>query len=299
MKKRTIVALIVAVALIIGGGMILVLGLSYAGTITEEKTVTEQEILISESFQNVVINTECDVHFVPYNADVDARVTIMGEPEQLHHEVTVEEGVLKIKMIDDRNWTDYIHLSGVLGTTEKMEMTVYLPNVPYDSIRVTSNVGNVKIPGVLAAKELQVRTGAGNVWMEGGPVEMLDCMVSTGSITVRGGEGMVIKLRAGTGELDVEGVTAQELHLGISTGDVEVENVVAPVFTVNGGTGDVELENVQAEEYLQLFATTGDIYAENCKATNVNIETSTGDITVPASWEFQLIRTGTGEIKYK
>ena len=299
MKKRTMIALIVAVALILAGGTILMLGFSLAQNAAPQTSLTEQEVLITESFHDVVINTDCDVHFMPYNGDVDAQVIITGEPEQIYHEIMVEEGVLKIKMIDHRDWTDHIQISNVLGTTEKMEMTVYLPNTQYETLRITTNTGDIKFPGVLAAKEALLRSDTGDVWLEGGPVEMLDCMLSTGDITVRGGEGMFMKLRTGTGKLDIRDVTAQELHLGIDTGDTEVVNVIAPTFTINGGTGDVDLENVQAETYLQVFTDTGDISAENCKATNVNVATSTGDLDVPAEWQFQRIETGSGNIKYE
>ena len=299
MKKRTIIALIVAVALIITGGIVLVLGLSFAQNTASQLSLTEQEVLISDPFYDVVIHTDCDVRFMPYNGDVDARVIITGEPEQIYHEVVVEDEILKIEMIDNRNWTDYVQITNVFGTTEKMEMTVYLPNTQYETLRITTDTGDIKFPGVLAAKEVLLRSDTGNVWLEGGPIAVLDCMISTGDITVRGGEGICMKLRTGTGKLDIRDVTAQELHLGIQTGKTEVENVIAPTFTVNGGTGEVEIKNVQAESYLQVFTDTGDIHAENCKATNVNIATSTGNIKVPADWQYQRIETGTGKIEFE
>ena len=53
MKKRTIIALIVAVALIITGGLILVLGLSFAGDSTRKSELIRQEITIQEGFDNI------------------------------------------------------------------------------------------------------------------------------------------------------------------------------------------------------------------------------------------------------
>ena len=299
MKKRTIIALIVAVLLIVAGSILLILGLSYSGSATPPSILTKQEVFIPESFDSIVINTvDCDVSFMVYNGEADAQVVIM-EQEKAGHSVTVEDGVLKIEMIDQRNWRDYLRVFNVYGQSEPMEMTVYLPNTQYENLRITTNTGDIKFPGVLAAKEVLLRSDTGDVWLAGGPVEVLDCMISTGDITVRGGEGMFMKLRTATGGIDIRDVTAQELHLGIDTGDAEVENVIAPTFTVNGGTGDVELENVQAESYLQVFTDTGDIHAENCKATNVNIASSTGDIEVPADWQFQRIETGTGDIEFE
>ena len=299
MKKRTLIALIVAVCLIFVGGLLLTMGLSYAGNHPQQSTLAQQEVLISEPFDSVVIDTEdCDVKFMPYNGDVDGQVVLL-EQEAVTHSVLVEDGTLKIKMDDQRKWTDHIGIYNVFGQSENMEMTVYLPNVQYTSIRVTTDTGDMKIPGVLAAEEVLLRTDTGDVWLESGPVDMLDCMTSSGDITVRGGEGMVMKLRTGTGDLDISGLTGEELHLASDTGDTDVENAAVKIFSFNGDTGDVELENVQAEEYLQVFTSTGDIDVENSNAAEVNIETSTGDITVPATWQSQRIETDTGKLKFE
>ena len=299
MKKRTLIALIVAVCLIFVGGLLLTMGLSYAGNHPQQSTLAQQEVLISESFDSVVIDTEdCDVKFMPYNGDVDGQVVLL-EQEAVTHSVLVEDGTLKIKMDDQRKWTDHIGIYNVFGQAENMEMTVYLPNVQYTSIRVTTDTGDMKIPGVLAAEEVLLRTDTGDVWLEGGPVGMLDCMTSTGDITVRGGEGKVMKLRTATGDLDISALTGEELHLASDTGDTDVENAAVKIFSFNGDTGDVELENVQAEEYLQVFTSTGDIDIENSNAAEVNIETSTGDITVPATWQYQRVETDTGKLKFE
>lgn len=295
MKRRTIVALIVAVALIITGGILLILGLSFAGSSEQPSTLTKQEALVSESFHSVVIDTaDCDVSFMIYNGEADAQVVVM-EQENTGHSVGVEDGILKVKMNDNRTWKDHISI----GQPERMEMTVYLPNAQYESLRITTDTGDIKLPGALSANEVLLRSDTGDVWLEGGPVDELDCMLSTGDITVRGGEGKKMTLRTGTGKLDVRDTTAEELHLGISTGKTEVENVIASIFTVNGGTGDVEAENVQAEEYLQVFTDTGDIDVANSDAPTVNIATDTGDITIPKDWEFQRIETCTGKIEFE
>lgn len=297
MKKRSVIAVIVAVALILSGGLLLVLGLSYAGTAAPQETLTMQEILISEPFSSVDVDTaDCDVEFVLYNGAADAQVTVTGEPERVSHEVTVEEGILKIQMIDGRKWTDHI---GIFGLTEHMKLTLYLPHTQYQSFQVTTDTGNMKIPGVLMADEVVLRSDTGDVWLEGGPVAVLDCMVSTGDITVRGGDAKTMKLRTDTGRLDVSGVVAEELHMAGDTGKTNVADTTTQVFSFNGSTGEVELDGVRARDYLQVFTSTGDITVRNCMTETANIETGTGNITVPAAWEFQRIETDTGKITFE
>ena len=301
MKKRSVIALIVAACLIVAGGMVLVFGLSFAGNANYvEPGLASQEAIISEAFDSVKINTkDCDVTFVLFKGEADTQVTVTGQPESVGHSIQVEDGILKIEMIDNRKWTDHIGVFQLFGTTESMEMTVSLPAVPYDSLQIRTATGDVQIPGVLEAREVQVRAATADVWLEGGPVETLDCMVSTGDITVRGGQAKTMKLRTTTGKLDINGVTAQELHLGITTGKTQVEDVEVTTFTHNGSTGDVKLEKVHAREYLQVFTTTGEVEVTDSTAATVNIQTTTGAVTVPAAWEFQRIETTTGDIRFE
>ena len=49
MKKRTIIALIVAVLLVVAGCVVLMLGLSFAGDSAAQSVLTEQEVLDIQS----------------------------------------------------------------------------------------------------------------------------------------------------------------------------------------------------------------------------------------------------------
>ena len=130
MKKRTMIALIVAAALIVTGGMILVLGLSFTGDGTRKSELTRKEITIKEGFEKIKINTaDCDVKFAMFSGRDDCMVEIRSY-QNVKHSAKVEEGTLKIKMTDDRKWTDHI---SIFGQTESMEMTVYLPAAEYAS----------------------------------------------------------------------------------------------------------------------------------------------------------------------
>ena len=100
MKKRTIIALIVAGVLIIAGGMLTVLGLSFAGDSTQESELLRQEFTIQESFDAIDITTaDCDVKFAMFSGRDDCMVEIRSY-EQVYHDVAVEDGTLKIQMIE-------------------------------------------------------------------------------------------------------------------------------------------------------------------------------------------------------
>ena len=276
MKKRTIIALIVAVALIVVGGMILVLGLSFAGEGATQTGLTEQRVVITETFDSILIETgNCAVNFEPFNGSKDPYVDLR-EREKTRHSVLVEDGVLKIKMTDNRRWMDYIGIFGM--GWERMEMTVHLPQKQYESLRITTDTGDIQIPEALVSKEILLRSSTGDIDCEGTAIDLLDCMTSTGDLFVRDGAPVLTKLQSSTGDLSVSGSMGKQIHMKTSTGEVNAENVETQSFTCSSSTGEVELERVLVEDYLQVFTTTGDVGIEDCDAGRVNIKTDTGDV---------------------
>ena len=284
MKKGTIIALVVAVILIMAGGMVLVLGLSFAGNDKPESTLTEQEILIQEPFENIQIDTDdCDVSFMLYNGTADACV-VLREMNGVTHSIHVEDGVLKIQMTDERDWSDHVN---VFGMTESMEMTVCLPAAEYESIQIRTSTGDITLKQEPFFREVVLRTNTGDISCVGVSGDALDCMTTTGDLFVQNGAPNMLKLQSNTGDFKISTVESNEIHMTTNTGEVDAENVNALTFTCNTDTGDVELEKVMAEDYLQIFTDNGDVEIENSDGGNVNIETNTGDVSghfLTAKW---------------
>ena len=276
MKRRTIIALIVAVALIITGGMILVLGLSFAGDGVRETVLAAKEVTITEHFDSILIDTEdCDVVFVPFNGTANPYV-VLREKTKTQHSVQVVNGVLKIQMMDNRNWTDYL---GIFGTSwESMEMTVYLPQKQYESMTITTDTGDIQIPKGISAKQIQLSSDTGDIRCDGAYGDLLMCTTDTGDTYIRECEPITLKLRSHTGAMELRNVESTEMYLTTTTGDKDLENVVCKQLICESDTGDVDLEWVTAEEYLQIFTTTGEVEIQSSDAGEVNIETDTGDV---------------------
>ena len=275
MKKRTIIALIVAAALILIGGMILVLGLSFAGGSTQKSELIRQEITIQESFENIAIHTEdCDVKFAMFSGRDDCMVEVHSY-KNVKHTAAVENGTLKIQMVDERNWTDHINI----GWTESMRMTVYLPAAEYESLQVRTASGDITLGQQPVFLETQLRTNTGDISCVGVSGDVLDCLTSTGDITVQNSAPNILKLQSDTGDFKVSVVAGDEIHLKTDTGEVEVQNANAKTVICTTDTGDVELEKVLAEDYLQVFTDAGDIHITNSDAVTANIETNTGDVS--------------------
>lgn len=275
MKKGTIIAIVVACVLILIGGLILVLGLSYAGTAEDPvTTLTESEHSVSEPFDNILVDTEdCNVEFIVFNGAADPHVVIR-ERENTQHTVVVEDGTLKIRMKDDRNWSDFIGLGW-----ENMEMTVYVPQKEYDSVRVMTATGHIQIPEILSTKELALRSDTGRVTCKAQVTEEFTCFTATGSINTQGTSAKTIRLVSNTGKITLSNVAGKEIGLQNDTGKTEVENVTCEVLASESETGDVLLRGVLADRLLQVDTDTGDVRIEDCDAGNTNIETDTGDVS--------------------
>lgn len=279
MKKGIIIALIVAFVLILTGSMILVLGLSFAGEPEQETKLIWQEITINADFENISIDTQdCDVKFAMFSGRDDCMVTFR-EMEGVNHSVVVEDGTLKIKMIDARKWTDYVGIFRAFGRSESMEMTVYLPAAEYEVLQVRTETGDITLTQEPFFREALLRSDTGDIDCVAFGGDLLDCMTSTGDIFVQNSMPNLTKLQSDTGDLKVSIVAGDEIHMTTNTGEVDAQKVNTQMFTCGSDTGEVELEQVLAEDYLQIRTTTGDIGIENCDAGRVDIETDTGDVS--------------------
>lgn len=279
MKKGTIIALIVAIVLLLIGGILVVMGLSYAGSSTPKSQLNRQEISIRENFEHISIDTgDCDVKFAMFSGRDDCMVQIL-EHEHVQHSVVVEDGTLKIKMNDERKWNDYVGIFHGLGKSESMEMTVYLPAAEYASLQVRTDTGDITVLQEPVFLEMVLRSDTGDISCVGVMGDTLDCMTSTGDIAVQNSAPNRTKLHSSTGDLQLSVVAGDEVHLQTGTGEVDAEKVNAGMFTCTSDTGEVELEGVMAEEYLQIRTDTGDVGIEGCDAGRVDIQTGTGDVT--------------------
>ena len=273
MKKRTIIALIVAIVLIFTGTVLLILGLSFADDGTRESLLVAQEITLTETFDSILIDTDvCDVVFVPFNGTADPHV-IIREHENTSHSVQVEDGTLKIRRIDNRTWQDFIGINW-----ERMDITVYLPQKQYESVRVTTDTGDIKIPEAVSSEEILLHSNTGGIFCDALAGNLLSCMTDTGDIHVSGCAPVMLNLESDTGDMKLRNTESTEIHLKNDTGETELENVICKLLTCESNTGDVFLEWVTAEEYLQVFTDTGDVEIQESDAGTVNIETDTGDV---------------------
>ena len=259
MRKLTKIWLIIATFLIVIGGSAFTVALAASGwDFTNLSTVeyVSNTHLITESFSAISIETDvADIAFVATDDD-NYRVECY-EFEKAQHAVSIDNGTLVVKVVNTRQWFDYISIN--FGTPK---ITVYLPRQDFDTIRVVNSTGDIRIENLAA--------------------NMMDLTVSTGDISVSNvscyGD---IKTKTTTGKIDINNVTCNNFYTEGSTGDITLRNVIADqVLNICRTTGDVTFNDCDANS-LTITTDTGDVSGSLLSGKTFTARTSTGDIHVP------------------
>ena len=105
---------------------------------------------ITEEFRNMSINTDtADIGFA--KSDDGKCKVVCTELEKVKHSVSVQDGTLSIKAVDERNLFDYIGIY-----FNKTQITVYLPQNEYETLSISSSTGNVELPKNLKFKSVDI-----------------------------------------------------------------------------------------------------------------------------------------------
>lgn len=227
---------------------------------------------VTGDFKDISIVTDtADIKFVKTDREP---YVVCYDREKLYHAVTIENGVLKIELQDERKWYDYIFNFG------HDTITVYLPNDTYSALNIEGDTSDIYIQDDFTFESINVSVSTGDVDCYANVTGNAKIEVSTGDITVKGISALSLDLTASTGEIELENVNAEEeIKITVSTGDTELENVDCASLTSTGDTGELELKNVIAKNFFSLERSTGDITFKNCDAGEITVKTSTGDVS--------------------
>jgi len=270
--KKSVIALIVAAALIVIGSILLFFGLRSANYDFSMKPVSKV-YTAKGSFQNIQIDTgSCDVRF--YKTDGDLTVHC-PKTERLEYIVLVEDGVLTISAMDMRQWYDFIGI----GFGE-MVITVYLPEAQYESLHIQTDTGDIEIPRDFSFDSAELHTSTGDIAFAAAVTEGLITGNTTGDTAIYGVSPTYLECRSSTGDMALKDIRVSgDIHIQRSTGELTAVDVTCQNLTSQSNTGNVDFTDVLVAEALQITTTTGEVAVLNCDAATVNINTDTGDVT--------------------
>jgi len=277
MSRKTKIWLIVAASLIglgcvIFGGAMTVLNWDFA------KLGTVQYETNTHSLEEAII----DVKIVTKTADViirpsgDEEISVVCfEQTRAKHAVSIKDGVLEIRLVDERKWYDYIGIN-----FKSPRITVSIPRGQYGKISLRTDTGKVVIPAEFGFEEMEITVSTGDVNCEASVSGAMKIKSTTGSIHLQELSADTLALSASTGKITAQKVNcAGAASLKISTGDINLLELRCQSLTASGDTGDILLKDVTVEEAMSVETDTGKVKFDRCDAGEMQIKTDTGSVT--------------------
>jgi len=276
MAENTKKLLIVAAVLILAGGILFggaidMLKWDFGKLSTDKYQTTEYTP--GGSYKDIVIATEtAQIQFLP-SGDAGTKV-VCYEEKTAKHIVSVENGVLTVRVQNNKKWYDYI---GVFFDTPKI--TIYMPAGEYGDLGIDSDTGAVQIPAEFKFASMDIRESNGKVTNCASVTGTMQIKTSTGDITVEKVSAGAMELAVSTGRIIVRDVSCQgDVTVNVSTGKAGLTNVECRNLKSDGATGDLSLDNVIAAEAFRIERSTGDVDFEGCDAAEITVTTDTGHI---------------------
>ncbi len=265
-----IAGVLVALGLFVVGGAVVASGGDFSKLGTSTFQTNAHEII--EEFSSISIESDtADVRFLPAN-DGKCKV-VCFERESVKHSVSVSEGVLTVKAVNNREWYEYLMSIG------KDTLTVYLPQSEYGALKIASDTSDIEIPQNFRFNSVEIDVSTGDVECFASVTGALKIKTSTGDIEVEGITAGSMELSVSTGEVSVEDIACSgDLKITVSTGKTKLENVTCKDLFSKGSTGDITLKNVIASEKFTIERSTGDVRFERSDAAELFIKTDTGDV---------------------
>ena len=296
MTRATKVCLIVAASaillgLMIVGGVMTVLKWDFT-TLSTSKLVTNEHDA-SEPFDRITVITDtADVRFVL--SEGEAGQVVCYEEAKARHAVSVRDGALEIRLVNEKAWYDYIGIS--FGTPK---LTVYLPRADYASLTVKGSTGDIEIPQELTFESIGVSVSTGDVTCRASATGAVTLTTSTGDISVADMTAGSLALSVSTGDITASHVTCGgDVTVGVSTGKAYLAHVTCQSLLSKGNTGDLALKRVVATERFSITRSTGDVKLDACDAAELSIKTDTGDVTGSLTSEKVFVtETDTGRVE--
>ena len=296
MKTKTLVLMIVALSLIVAGLVVACVGVFMMDfnffTLNTGKTVTSSHD-VTEDFHSIAISeSTSDVVFLP-SEDGNVKV-VCNEQKKMTHAVSVQNGVLTVKIIDTRKWYDHISLFNF----GNYKTTVYLPKGAYESLSVKTNTGDISMPDGYSFERATLFVDTGDISWQGDVSGAFQIDTDTGDVTVKNAVLGSLKLESDTGDVKMEKINGSGLFdLETSTGDIRMQSVTCGALKLEADTGDVTLTDTVSDGHAKIETDTGDVKFVRADAATLDIETDTGDVTGSLrSAKIFYAKSGTGKV---
>ncbi len=276
MNKKTGIWLVIAACLVILGTGLFTVALGISGwdfSKLDSAQYATNTHRVTEAFTHIQIHADtADILVLP-SEDGNCRV-VCHERENARHTVTVEQGTLKIRVVDERKWYEYIGFN--FG---QQKLTLYLPQQAYEALSIQADTSDVDIRQGFTLDNLTISVSTGHIHLDDLSASQISLQVSTGHVTANKIRCNSFTSKGSTGNLQLRNMVATGVvTVNRSTGDVQMENIQCGSFRSKASTGDLELRDLIAGGTISIERSTGHVKLEACDGVELSITTNTGDV---------------------
>ena len=331
--KGIFVALIVVGSIALGAGAVIV-GYHHVVKGRKSDTYVTNRHDVNEEIKSFDIRT-ATANVELAKANDGKGLVVCEEKEKVYHEVTVQDGLLKIKTVDTRPWYEKWFFN---FNFKPMKVTVYLPETACENLYVESSTGSLDVASDYTFTKVNATVSTGSINLNNKVTGDIEVKASTGSVSIKNATASKLFAKASTGSVSVKGtevvgearleastgsVTAENLKCGSfyaktstgsftgteievtgdaniegSTGSSKITTIKCNYLTVKHSIGGANLEDVQCED-LTVRGSTGAVRLTNAIVNNkMDIKTTTGDVIFKDSDAASLkIETDTGDVR--
>lgn len=160
------------------------------------------------------------------------------EGDRTSYDISIQNSKLTIRFNENKKWYDYI----TIHYTTPHSLKVFLPKSSYQKITIDTGVGDIKIDRSLQIKEMDIRTGVGNITVP--KAKLSDLNAGVGKVTVLESNHAQSKTDADS-QTNKSDQAEQKSRIRINTGigDITVpKNDEQTDIHADSGIGDIKIQ---------------------------------------------------------
>ena len=246
---------VVSAALAAAVGVNLLCGFGFA-----KKEYVYQQFETAEPVTSVTVQ-DASANVIIQAADTDHITVRYGTlpGEDPLYDISVQDGRLVVEARDDVDvdTTDdglalvRVRIEGHnIDPWSGRELTITLPDKPYEQLDATLAVGSLKVESV-DAKNFSAVAAAGEAEVSGVQAEQLELVSAAGKVILRDAQVQKAEVAAAAGSAVVENVEADALSVSGAVGGSSLKQVTAGDLEIASALGSIKLEDVWADNYIK------------------------------------------------
>ena len=252
---------------------------------------------INNTYSNVLIDIKhCDLYLYK-SENLDNKI-VCTENDKITFNITNENGVLSINLIDNRNFYQK------LFNFKSLKVELFLTNEMIKLLDVNNDTGDIEVNSGFKIEDFRIKNSTGNINLFSNDINKLNIETSTGDVKLENGEiKEEFNIVCDTGDISIINIKCVKLDIKISTGNTKLHNtIVNNDLFIESSTGNIQFDSFDAKN-IYISTSTGNVKGTILTEKIFNCHSSTGNVYHPNTYTGGIceIRTSTGniDIKYK